>query len=88
MTQQLSNNVSYSYQIEENFANEQHLTIAKAFKPVLQTYLTDHQYYNYFRKHLTNNHVHQLLHMPMPKIITSGRPIMKTFIILLNCIQE
>ena len=37
-TQQFSNNVSCSYQIEENLANDQHYTyLAKASKLALQT---------------------------------------------------
>ena len=31
--------------------------VAKAIKLPLQTYLTDHQYYNYFRNHLINSHM-------------------------------
>ena len=39
--QQFSNNVSYSYQIEENLANEQQYTyIAKAFKLALRQTLS------------------------------------------------
>ena len=52
MTQQFSNNVSYSYQLRVQMSN---IYLPKAFKLALQTYLTDQQYYNYFKVNFTRS---------------------------------